>query len=160
MVHPGEEEEERGEVAAKGEVGVMPQPHVGEAKEGVLLLEEEVLAGEQEEQVLAGEQEELLVHVDHQVAEGDLEEEIIHPGVLLVEGQLEGQVQCAVWQMEEAEVLQTVERPRGWIKQEVMLKQEMLETAATSLLSKLRTHHKLLMRQRLQTWIITKVILC
>ena len=151
MVHPGEEEEERGEVAAKGEVGVMPQPHVGEVKEGVLLLEEEVIAGEQEE---------LLVHVDLQVAEGDLEEEIIHPGVLLVEGQLEGQVQCAVWQMEEAEMLQTVEQPRGWIKQEVMLKQEMLETAATSLLSKLRTHHKLLMRQRLQTWIITKVILC
>ena len=91
-------------MAAKGEVGVMPQPHVGEAKEGVLLLEEEVIAGEQEE---------LLVHVDLQVAEGNLEEEIIHPGVLLVEGQLEGQVQCVVWQMEEAEMLQTVEQQRG-----------------------------------------------
>ena len=100
MVHPGEEEGERGEVAAKGEVGVMPQAHVGEVKEGVLLLEEEVIAGEQEE---------LLVHVDLQVAEGVLEQEIIHPGVLLVEGQLEGQVQYAVWQMEEPEMLQTLE---------------------------------------------------
>lgn len=91
-------------MAAKGGVGVMPQPHAAEAKEGVLLLEEEVMAGEQEE---------LLVHVDFQVAEGDLEEEIIHPGVLLVEGQPEGQIQCAVWQMEEVEMLQTVEQPRG-----------------------------------------------